>query len=165
MKKKISVFLLVLVSVIACVVCLVACNNEGAPPAEYVGKYEFVSLSLETSFNGEEPDKTTIETGMPNVDKDFLSLTLNGDGKYEMVMSPSFMAAVGAVGSGNGVLSGKWSVSDGNLILAGSSYGNGILANNVLTFTNENSTNYDGQTMSAKQELILKKVVSETPSE
>lgn len=157
MKKKMLGFLLVLASVIACIVCLAACGNGGASRAEYVGKYEFVSMHVVMKFDDEDEDSVIdYVAGKDGITKDFYTLELKEDGNYVMT-----------IGAAGGTMEGTWNVNGGKLALnsangSNGSFQNAKLEDGYLIMSSKTEIKGFG---SNEQELKLKKVVEEKPAE
>lgn len=148
MKKKFLAFLLVLASIIACTVCLAACDNGGVSRDEYVGKYEFISLHVVMEMDGE---RTVVDdvAGVGNVTKDFYTLELKSDGSYIM-----------SINNGMTSMQGTWTVKGGKLGISSKdgssgSYQNAVLSDGVLTMSSRMELEGIGW---QEQELKLKKV-------
>lgn len=165
MRKRIIGVFVLLASVIACIVYASACKKEDKNPKEYVGKYEFVSVEVSLDTNGEK-DRQKIEVGKDGIEKDFIVLELKNDSTYKIIMSPRYMEAIGAQGTGSGEIEGEWSVSDNKLKLHGANYENGVLSGSCLTFTSKNKSSFDGgDIITIETTLIFNKVVDDTATE
>lgn len=161
MKKKIFAFLFVLASVIACTVCVAACNG-GANRADYVGKYEFVSIKMTANANGEKMEQS-FNVGENGIEKDFILLELKEDGTYKMNNSKYYMQITG--GLRDAQMEGEWSVSGGKLILKSSGFDSGVLKGDRLTFVNKVGAGSSGAMANYEMQLVFNKVATDTPAE
>lgn len=154
MKKKIYVLLLVLASVIACMVCLAACNNgDGTSDAnrgEYVGEYEFVSVYMDGVYT---------EAGENGLTEDFIKLDLNENGNFV------YQVRTGTGTSSYMTMTGSWTIKGDKLELTykdgSGSKMNASLLDGVLTM----SSSYDTGSSSITQVIKLKKVVEQNSAE
>lgn len=155
MKKKFCMFFLMLASVIACIVCLAACNNGddngiGEVQAEYVGEYEFYSIHQVLVIDGKE-EVMDMVAGDGFVTKDYMHLSLNQDGSYSMSIND-----VDGTPLDIPKLGGKWGVKNNKLSMASNDnstggYNNVTLVDGILTMYGSNG--------GINAEIKLKKVV------